>query len=125
MNDYARKHNILKESDKNLSGDDVREGLTAIISVKLKDAQFEGQTKAKLGNTEVRSLVRRHCLLTSSATYLEENPAAARTISGQGASAQPGPGKPPGVPGNWPGAKSALETASLPGKLADCSEPGH
>ncbi len=57
MNDYARRYNILKENDKNLSGEDVREGLTAIISVKLKEAQFEGQTKAKLGNMEIRPLV--------------------------------------------------------------------
>ena len=57
MNDYARKYNILKENDKNLSGEDVREGLTCVISVKLKEAQFEGQTKAKLGNTEMSSLV--------------------------------------------------------------------
>lgn len=57
MNDYARKYNILKDNDKNLSGEDVREGLTCVISVKLKDAQFEGQTKARLGNTEISGLV--------------------------------------------------------------------
>ena len=57
MNDYARKYNLLKDSDKNLTGDDVREGLTVVISIKVKDAQFEGQTKAKLGNTEISGLV--------------------------------------------------------------------
>ena len=56
MNDYARKYNLLKDSDKNLTGDDVREGLTVVISIKVKDAQFEGQTKAKLGNTEISGL---------------------------------------------------------------------
>ena len=57
MNDYARKYNLLKDSDKNLTGDDVREGLTVVISIKVKDAQFEGQTKSKLGNTEISGLV--------------------------------------------------------------------
>ena len=79
MNDYARKYNILKENDKNLSGEDVREGLTCVISVKLKEAQFEGQTKAKLGNTEMSSLVS-SMLYKHLMTYLEENPATARTI---------------------------------------------
>lgn len=79
MNDYARKFNILKENDKNLSGEDVREGLTAIISVKLKEAQFEGQTKAKLGSTFVRGLVDK--LVTEKlSVYLEENPATAKAI---------------------------------------------
>ena len=79
MNDYARKYNILKENDKNLSGDDVREGLTVIISVKLKDAQFESQTKGRLGNMEMLSLVS-SLVSDKLATYLEENPAAARAI---------------------------------------------
>ena len=79
MNDYARKYNILKEGDKNLSGEDVREGLTAIISVKLKEAQFEGQTKAKLGNTEIRTLVD-SMISEKLSAYLEENPSTARAI---------------------------------------------
>ena len=79
MNDYARKYNILKDSDKNLSGEDVREGLTAIVSVKLKEAQFEGQTKAKLGNTKIRSLVD-NLISDKLSTYLEENPATAKAI---------------------------------------------
>lgn len=79
MNDYARKYNILKENDKNLSGEDVREGLTVVISVKLKEAQFEGQTKAKLGNTEIRTLVD-GLVSEKLQTYLEENPAVAKAI---------------------------------------------
>ena len=77
INDYARKNNILKEADKNLSGEDVREGLTAIISVKMEDAQFESQTKAKLGNTEIGTLVN-NVVLDKLNTYFEENPAVAR-----------------------------------------------
>ena len=73
MNDYARKYNILKENDKNLSGDDVREGLTAVISVKLKDAQFESQTKGRLGNTEIGTLVA-NLINEKLSVYLEENP---------------------------------------------------
>ena len=79
MNDYARKYNILKENDKNLSGEDVREGLTAVISVKLKEAQFEGQTKARLGNTKVRGFVD-GLVSEKLETYLEENPAVAKAI---------------------------------------------
>lgn len=79
LNDYARKYNILKEADANLKGEDVREGLTAIISVKLKEAQFEGQTKAKLGNTEIRTLVDK-TVTEKLSVYLEENPATARII---------------------------------------------
>ena len=79
MNDYARKYNLLKDSDKNLTGDDVREGLTVVISIKVKDAQFEGQTKAKLGNTEISGLVS-NMMNDKLSTYLEENPATARAI---------------------------------------------
>lgn len=79
MNDYARKFNIIKEGDKNLSGEDVREGLTAVISVKLKEAQFEGQTKARLGNTEIRTMVDK-LVSEKLAVYLEENPATAKAI---------------------------------------------
>ncbi len=79
INDYARKHNFLKEKDSNLSGEDTREGLTAIISVKVMEAQFEGQTKAKLGNSEARALVE-SALNDKLSTYLEENPKVAKTI---------------------------------------------
>lgn len=79
MNDYARKYNILKEADKNLSGEDVREGLTCVISVKVKEAQFEGQTKGKLGNTEISGLVS-NLMSDKLMTFLEENPAVARAI---------------------------------------------
>ena len=101
MNDYARKYNILKENDKNLSGEDVREGLTCIISVKLKEAQFEGQTKAKLGNTEMSSLVS-SLVYKNMMTYLEENPATARTIFDQGAVRLPRQGSRPESPGPGP-----------------------
>lgn len=79
MNDYARKFGKLKDNDKNLSGEDVREGITAIISVKLKEAQFEGQTKAKLGNTEVRTMVDK-LVSEKLMIYLEENPQVAKAI---------------------------------------------
>ena len=79
INDYARRYNILKDNDENLKGEDVREGLTAIISVKLTDAQFEGQTKAKLGNTAARTLVDT-LVYDKLTTYFEENPTVARTI---------------------------------------------
>ena len=120
LNDYARKNAILKDNDKNLTGEDVREGLTAVISVKLTDAQFEGQTKAKLGNTEIRSLV--DSIVYEKLTYyLEENPPVARTIIDKAlgaARAKDAARKARELTRR----KSALETASLPGKLADCSE---
>ena len=118
MNDYARKYGILKENDKNLSGDDVREGLTAVISVKLQEAQFEGQTKAKLGNTEIGTLVR-GMVSEKLETYLEENPATARAIFDKAlaaARAREAARKARDMVRR----KSALESASLPGKLADC-----
>ncbi|MEG1869885.1 MAG: DNA gyrase subunit B, partial [Oscillospiraceae bacterium] len=120
INDYARKNSFLKEADKNLSGEDVREGITAIISVKLPDAQFEGQTKAKLGNTEVRSLVD-NIVYSKLVTFFEENPATARAIMEKAltaAKAREAARKARDMTRR----KSALETASLPGKLADCSE---
>ena len=79
INDYARKNNLLKEKDQNLSGEDTREGLTAIISVKLSEAQFEGQTKTKLGNSEARTLVE-NAINDKFAAFLEENPRVAKTI---------------------------------------------
>ncbi|MGN1130699.1 MAG: DNA topoisomerase (ATP-hydrolyzing) subunit B [Ruminococcus sp.] len=118
MNDYARKFNKLKESDKNLSGEDVREGLTAIISVKLKEAQFEGQTKAKLGNTEVRTMVDK-LLSDKLAIFLEENPAVARAIFDK-ALASARAREAARKARESVRRKSALESAQLPGKLADC-----
>ena len=118
MNDYARKFGKLKENDKNLSGEDVREGLTAIISVKLKEAQFEGQTKAKLGNTEVRTMVDK-LLRDKLMTYLEENPAVARAIFDKALASARAREAARKARENVR-RKSALESAQLPGKLADC-----
>ena len=118
MNDYARKYNILKENDKNLSGDDVREGLTAIISVKLKEAQFEGQTKAKLGNMEVLSLVS-NLISDKYAAYLEENPATAKAIFEKSLAASRAR-EAARKAREMVRRKNALENAALPGKLADC-----
>ena len=118
MNDYARKFNKLKDSDKNLSGEDVREGLTAIISVKLKEAQFEGQTKGKLGNTEVRTMVDK-LLSDKLSVFLEENPAVARAIFDK-ALASARAREAARKARESVRRKSALESAQLPGKLADC-----
>ncbi len=120
FNDYCRKNNILKENDKNLQGEDVREGLTAIISVKLKEAQFEGQTKAKLGNTEIRPLVE-GLVYDKLTTYFEENPAVAKSIVEKALNASRAR-EAARRARDLTRRKSALETASLPGKLADCSE---
>jgi DNA gyrase subunit B len=120
LNDYARKQVILKESDANLSGDDVREGLTAVISVKLTDPQFEGQTKAKLGNAEVKGQVQA-VLSEGINQYLEENPSDARRIiekSLTAARAREAARKARDLVIR----KSALEGSALPGKLADCQE---
>lgn len=120
FNDYARKNNILKDNDKNLSGEDVREGITAIISIKLTECEFEGQTKAKLGNTEVRSLV--EGLLSEKLTnFFEENPSIARKILDKSIGAQRAR-EAAKKARELTRRKSALESASLPGKLADCSE---
>ena len=118
MNDYARKYNILKDNDKNLSGEDVREGLTVVISVKLKEAQFEGQTKAKLGNTAVRSLVD-NLISDKLKTYLEENPATAKAIFEKALAASRARDAARKAR-DLVRRKSALESAALPGKLADC-----
>ena len=118
MNDYARKFNIIKENEKNLSGEDVREGLTAIISVKVKDAQFESQTKAKLGNTEIRTLVDK-LISEKLEQYLEENPATAKAIFEKAlmaARARDAARKARDLARR----KTAMEGAGLPGKLADC-----
>ncbi len=118
MNDYARKFGKLKENDKNLSGEDVREGITAIISVKLKEAQFEGQTKAKLGNTEVRTMVDK-LVRDKLMTYLEENPAVSKAIF-EKALASARAREAARKARESVRRKSALESAQLPGKLSDC-----
>jgi DNA gyrase subunit B len=120
FNDYGRAHNYLKEADKNLSGEDVREGLTAVISVKLMEAQFEGQTKAKLGNPEIRQLIDT-MVYDKLKTIFEENPVLARSIFEKAltaAKAREAARKARDLTRR----KSALESASLPGKLADCSD---
>ena len=120
LNDYARKNNILKDSDKNLSGDDVREGICAIVSVKLEDAQFESQTKAKLGNSEIRTLVE-NTVVTKLSEYFEENPSTAKSIiekSLEAARAREAARKARELTRR----KNVLEVSTLPGKLADCQE---
>ena len=122
FNEYGRKYNLLKENDKNLSGEDVREGLTAIISVKLPECQFEGQTKTKLGNSEMRAFVD-NMVYDCLERYFEENPAVARAIMEKSITAQRAR-EAARRARDLTRRKSALETASLPGKLADCSERG-
>ena len=118
MNDYARKAGILKDSDKNLTGEDLREGLTVIISVKLKEAQFEGQTKTKLGNTEVRTMVEK-LMSEKLRDYLEENPAPAKLIFEKALAASRAR-EAARKAKELVRRKSAMENATLPGKLADC-----
>ena len=120
LNDWARRAAVLKDSDTNLSGDDVREGLTAVISVKLTDPQFEGQTKAKLGNAEVKGQVQA-AVSDSLGQYLDENPADGRRIIEKcltAARAREAARKARDLVLR----KGALEGMSLPGKLADCQE---
>ncbi|HXZ99986.1 MAG TPA: DNA topoisomerase (ATP-hydrolyzing) subunit B [Candidatus Binatia bacterium] len=120
LNKYARKAGILKEQDPNLSGDDVRDGLTAVISVKLREPQFEGQTKTKLGNSEVTGQVST-VLSDALMQYLEENPADAKRIVDQSltsARARQAAARARELVQR----KSLLESTTLPGKLADCSE---
>ena len=120
FNDYGRKYNLLKDNDKNLSGDDVREGLTAVISVKLTEAQFEGQTKGKLGNTDITPLVSK-CVYEKLTTYFEENPSEARAIFGKALDASRAREAARKARDNAR-RKSALDGNHLPGKLADCIE---
>ena len=120
INDYARKAGILKDSDKNLSGEDVREGLCAIVSVKLENAQFESQTKAKLGNSDIRTLVE-NTITSKLAEYFEENPGTARAIIDKALAAsraREAARKARELTRN----KGLLGGSSLPGKLADCQE---
>lgn len=120
INDYARKFKILKDSDANLSGDDTREGLSAIISVKLTEPQFEGQTKTKLGNAYIRTLVD-NAVNSGLSTYLEENPAQAKLIVDKCLSASRAR-EAARKARELTRRKSVLDSAALPGKLADCSE---
>ena len=120
VNDYARKFNFLKASDANLSGEDVREGITAVISVKLTDPQFEGQTKTKLGNADIRSVVE-GAIYDGISVYFEENPSIARTVLNKCLLARRAREAARRAREETI-RKSALESTSLPGKLADCSE---
>lgn len=119
LNDYARKTNALRESDSNFSGDDVREGLTAIISVKIPEPQFEGQTKTKLGNSEVRGIVE-SLFSEKLQEFMNENPAVAKKIIEKGIMASRAR-EAARKARELTRRKSALEIGSLPGKLADCS----
>ncbi len=120
FNDYGKKYNILKDGDKKLSGDDVREGLTAVISVKLTEAQFEGQTKGKLGNTEITQLVS-NTVYNKLMTYFEENPSVAKGIFSKALEASRAR-EAARKARDLARRKSALESNALPGKLADCTE---
>jgi len=120
FNDYARTNKILKDSDLNLSGDDIREGLTAIISIKIGDPQFEGQTKQKLGNSEARGAV--DSIVSEQLTYyLEQNPAVAKIICEKSILAQRAR-EAARKARDLTRRKTALEGTALPGKLADCSD---
>ena len=120
INDYGRKYKLIKDNEQNLKGEDVRESLTAIISIKMEDPQFESQTKSKLGSGEVRGIV--DSLVSEElSTYLEENPAVARAILDRCLSAQRAR-EAARKARELTRRKTVLESASLPGKLADCSE---
>lgn len=119
FNEYARSNKLLKDSDENLSGEDIREGLVAIISVKIEDPQFEGQTKQKLGNSEAQTAV--NSIVSEQLTYfLEQNPAVAKIISEKAITAQRARAAARKAR-DLTRRKSALDNMSLPGKLSDCS----
>ncbi|MCI8273843.1 MAG: DNA topoisomerase (ATP-hydrolyzing) subunit B [Clostridia bacterium] len=120
FNDYARSHNFLKEKDSNLQGEDIREGITAVVSVKVKEPQFEGQTKTKLGNSEVTGVVQ-SMVNDALAAFLEENPTVAKAILEKCISASRAR-EAARKARELVRRKSALETTTLPGKLADCSD---
>ena len=120
FNDYARKNRLLKDSEPNLSGEDIREGLTAIVSVKIGDPQFEGQTKQKLGNSEARGAVD-NIVSTQLQIFLEQNPNVAKMTVEKSVMAQRAR-EAARKARDLTRRKSALETMSLPGKLADCSD---
>ena len=119
FNDYARSHNILKEKDSNLQGEDIREGITAVVSVKVKEPQFEGQTKTKLGNSEVTGVVQ-SMVNESLSSFLEENPNVAKSILEKCISASRAR-EAARKARELARKKNSLETSTLPGKLADCS----
>ena len=119
FNDYARSHNILKEKDNNLQGEDIREGITAVVSVKVKEPQFEGQTKTKLGNSEVTGVVQ-SMVNEALSTFLEENPNVAKAILEKCISASRAR-EAARKARELVRKKNSLETSTLPGKLADCS----
>ena len=119
FNDYARSHNILKEKDTNLQGEDIREGITAVVSVKVKEPQFEGQTKTKLGNSEVTGVVQ-SMVNEALSTFLEENPSVAKAILEKCISASRAR-EAARKARELVRRKTALESSTLPGKLADCS----
>ena len=119
FNDYARSHNILKEKDPNLQGEDIREGITAVVSVKVKEPQFEGQTKTKLGNSEVTGVVQ-SMVNESLSSFLEENPSVAKSVLEKCISASRAR-EAARKARELARKKSSLETSTLPGKLADCS----
>lgn len=120
INDYARKFNILKDNEKNLQGEDVREGISAVVSLRIKEPQFEGQTKTKLGNSEVRSIVE-NVVYEKLTIYFEENPSAAKIVIDKclnALRAREAARKARDLTRR----KGVLDSTSLPGKLADCSE---
>ena len=119
FNDYAKSHNILKEKDGNLQGEDIREGITAVISVKVREPQFEGQTKTKLGNSNVTGIVQ-SLVNDALSTFLEENPAVAKAILEKCISASRAR-EAARKARELVRRKNALESTTLPGKLADCS----
>ena len=119
FNDYARSHNFLKDKDNNLQGEDIREGITAVVSVKVKEPQFEGQTKTTLGNSEVTGIVQ-SMVNEALSTFLEENPNVAKAILEKCVSASRAR-EAARKARELVRRKSALETSTLPGKLADCS----
>ena len=120
FNDYAKSHNLIKEKDGNLQGEDIREGITAVISVKVKEPQFEGQTKTKLGNSNVTGIVQ-SVVNEEFSAYLEENPTVAKSILEKCISASRAR-EAARKARELVRRKNALETSTLPGKLADCSE---
>ena len=120
LNEYGRAKGILKDKDENLSGPDAREGIIAVVSVKLQEAQFEGQTKAKLGNTFIKGLVN-NVVYKALTEFFEENPAVAKAIL-EKATRPPAPAPPPRRPASWCAARARWRPARMPGKLADCRE---
>lgn len=124
INDYGRSHNFIKEKEENLSGDDVREGITAVISVKIPNPQFEGQTKAKLGNSETRGIIDAS-ITENLSNFLEENPKVAKEILDKALRARRAREAARKAREIIRNTKNMLESMTLPGKLADCQEAGN